>query len=57
MDARRFHGWSFQGLPEIMTEQGVVSADSLQVDVASDEICASGNLTIHEGVWRAGISS
>jgi hypothetical protein len=37
------------GPAEIMTEQGVVSADSLQVDVASDEICASGNLTIHEG--------
>ena len=32
-----------------MTEQGVVSAASLRVDVASDKIYASGDLTIREG--------
>lgn len=37
------------GPAEIITEQGVVSADSLQVDVASDEIYASGDLTIRGG--------
>lgn len=37
------------GPAEIMTEQGVVSAASLEVDVASDEIYAGGDLTIREG--------
>lgn len=37
------------GQAEIITEQGVVSAASLRVDVASDKIYASGDLTIREG--------